>query len=88
MLDALASVALFLPWWAWLLLSFASGVGFALGWATALASLSAYGSNYRVLSARQRRMGRGLALLSLLAVPVFAVAGIAGLVAAAWRLSN
>lgn len=86
MVEALADVASLLPWWAWLLVSLASAMACALGWATALASLSAYGTNYRLLSTRQRAMGRGLAMLSLLAVPVFALLGVLGLGAAAWRL--
>lgn len=73
------------PWWAWLLVAAAGFFGFTLAWATALATLSAYGAHYRVLTSRQRRLGRGVSLLSLLSVPVFAIAGLAGLAAAAWR---
>lgn len=86
MAATLAAVVGALPWWAWLLAALACFGGFTLAWMSVLAVYTAYGANYRAMSPRQRRLGRFATLLTLLAVPVTAVLGVAMLAAAAWGL--
>ncbi|GAB3735615.1 hypothetical protein GCM10028794_15290 [Silanimonas algicola] len=74
------------PWWAWLLVSGAALVGFALSWASALAVISAAGANHGVLTPRQRRMARYASMASLASIPLTAAVGLFALLAAAWAL--
>lgn len=86
MRETVDAVVAVLPWWVWLLAAVAAAAAFAVSSAAALAMTSAYGSNYRALSNRQRKMGRIGSRLSLLAMPASAFVGVLALAAAAWRL--
>ncbi len=81
-----ARVSDVMPWWAWMLLSGLALVGFALSWASALAVISAAGTNHGVLTPRQRRMARYASMASLASIPLTAALGLFSLLAAAWAL--
>lgn len=86
MVEWWTQVAGVVPWWAWVLVSGLALIGFTLSWASALAVISAAGSNHGVLTPRQRRMARYASIASLAAIPLTAAIGGFALLAAAWAL--
>lgn len=86
MLEWWTSLSELMPWWLWLLLAFAAGVGFHVSGMAALAVISAAGTHHDHLTTRQRRMARYASMASLAALPITAVIGLVALLAAGWAL--
>lgn len=72
-----------MPWWGWLLATCASAAASAMFAMLGLSAGTAYGTEYHVLSPRQRTMARLLGVGSLVAAVVF---GLLALGLAAWTL--
>lgn len=72
-----------MPWWAWGIGAIASGMASAMFAMLGLSAGTAYGTEYHVLSPRQRAMARMLGLGSMVAVVAF---GMLALGLAAWTL--
>jgi hypothetical protein len=72
-----------MPWWGWLLATVAAGAGSAMFAMLGLSAGTAYGTEYHVLSPRQRTMARLLGVGSLVAAIAL---GLAALGLAAWTL--
>ena len=72
-----------MPWWAWGIGAIASGMASAMFAMLGLSAGTAYGTEYHVLSPRQRVMARMLGLGSMVAVVAF---GMLALGLAAWTL--
>lgn len=72
-----------MPWWAWGIGAIASGMASAMFAMLGLSAGTAYGTEYHVLSPRQRVMARILGLGSMVAAVAFAMLAL-GL--AAWAL--
>ena len=72
-----------MPWWAWGIGAIASGMASAMFAMLGLSAGTAYGTEYHVLSPRQRAMARILGLGSMVAAVAFAMLAL-GL--AAWAL--
>ena len=72
-----------MPWWAWGIGALASGMASAMFAMLGLSAGTAYGTEYHVLSPRQRVMARILGLGSMVAAVAFAMLAL-GL--AAWAL--
>lgn len=72
-----------MPWWGWLLATLASGAASATFAMLGLSAGTAYGTEYHVLTPRQRTMARLLGVGSLLAAVAL---GLAALGLAAWTL--
>lgn len=72
-----------MPWWGWLLATFAAGAASAGLAMLGLSAGTAYGTEYHVLTPRQRTMARLLGVGSLVGAVAF---GLAALGLAAWTL--
>jgi hypothetical protein len=72
-----------MPWWGWLLATFATGAATATFAMIGLSAGTAYGTEYHVLTPRQRVMARRLGVGSLVAAVAL---GLATLALAAWTL--
>jgi len=72
-----------MPWWAWGIGAIAAGMASAMFAMLGLSAGTAYGTDYHVLSPRQRVMARVLGLGSMVAAVAFAMLAL-GL--AAWTL--
>ena len=72
-----------MPWWAWGLGAIAAGMASAMFAMLGLSAGTAYGTEYHVLSPRQRVMARVLGLGSMVAAVAF---GMLALGLAAWTL--
>lgn len=74
-----------MPWWAWGMGAIAAGMTSALFAMLGLSAGTAYGTEYHVLSPRQRVMARVLGLGSMVAAVVF---GMLALGLSAWTLGQ
>ena len=74
-----------MPWWAWGIGAIAAGMTSALFAMLSLSAGTAYGTEYHVLSPRQRVMAKILGLGSMVAAVAF---GMLGLGLAAWTLNQ
>ena len=72
-----------MPWWAWGIGAIASGMASAMFAMLGLSAGTAYGTEYHVLSPRQRVMARMLGLGSMVAA---VASGMLALGLAAWAL--
>ena len=61
-------------------------MAFTFAWASALAVLSAAGTNHGTLTRRQQRMARYYSMASLAAIPLTAAVGLFAVLAGAWTL--
>jgi len=72
-----------MPWWAWGIAAIVAGMASAMFAMLGLSAGTAYGTEYHVLSPRQRVMARVLGLGSMVAAVAF---GMLALGLAAWTL--
>ncbi len=86
MIEWWSSVAEVMPWWGWAIAAAAALMAFTFAWASALAVLSAAGSNHGTLTRRQQRMARYYTMASLAAIPLTAAVGLFAVLAGAWTL--
>lgn len=73
-----------MPWWAWGVGAVAAGMASAMFAMLGLSAGTAYGTEYHVLSPRQRVMARMLGIGSMIAAVAF---GMLALGLSAWTLS-